>query len=165
MQPPTESSRSSIASRVNDYAKGRDEASNWTEHEERTIQDSFGEGSPLWSLIEDQLPGRSAQEVRHHWLTTSAAVTVPKSAKQRSIRKFTKTGKSTQRKRPGAEDLTAKLGRWDPAEDECLLKAMRIHDRNWSACAKMIPAGDGKQCRARWMSLLVSTGRQQWSSQ
>lgn len=161
MQPPTASPRSSVTTRMLDRDYEWPDKADWTAHENKMIHDSFDEGSALWIFIADQLPGRSAEEIRQHWMQTSTAKSLIKPVKLRSPRK---SGKSSQRRRSGGDELSPKLGRWDPDEDEQLLEAMRTHNRNWSACAKTIPGRDGKQCRARWMSLLVNTGRQQWAN-
>lgn len=162
MQPPTEGSRSSIASRAATFQDTNTEQSDWQSEEDIIIRESFEEGSALWIFIADQLPGRSAQDVRRRWSKTSALSANPCPPKAKSSKR---TGRNLQRRRSGGDELSPKLGRWDPEEDEKLLEAMRVHNRNWSACAKTIQGRDGKQCRARWMSLLVSNGRQQWANQ
>ncbi|KGG51380.1 hypothetical protein DI09_37p170 [Mitosporidium daphniae] len=58
-------------------------------------------------------------------------------------------------------------GKWTPAEDECLRKAVRIYGvAKWSQVQQMVPGRTDVQCRERWSNILdPSLNLGKWSAE
>jgi myb proto-oncogene protein len=135
-----------------------------------------------WVAVATLVPGRSNQQCRHRWLTTTSSLhptdretpvshkgkwTAEEDAKlAKAAEKFGQDWVAVATLVPGRTNqqvryrfftslygtITGSKRRWTQEEDTKLIDAVGHYGEDWGEVAAMIPGRTNLQCRARWLS-------------
>jgi hypothetical protein len=102
----------------------------WTPAEDAKLTKAVNKHGNNWVTVATLVPGRTNMQCRQHWVHTLDR---------------TNTGKE---------------GKWTPAEDAKLTKAVKKYGKDWVAVATLVPGRTNLQCLRRWVGPLnLSNGK------
>jgi myb proto-oncogene protein len=102
----------------------------WSPAEDAKLAEAVKKYGNNWATIATLVPGRMNAQCRHHWVHTLDPAN------------------------------TGKEGKWTPAEDAKLTKAVKKYGKDWVAVATLPPGRTNAQCYHRWVGPLnLSNGK------
>jgi S-ribosylhomocysteine lyase LuxS involved in autoinducer biosynthesis len=150
----------------------------WKLEEDAKLTEAVQKLGENWVAVGVQVPGRTDKQCRHRWVCTldptNGNTGKPRSWKLEEDAKLTeavqKLGKNwvavavlvpgrtneqcRQRWVRSLDPANNVKGKWTPDEDRKLTEAMKKHNKDWVAAAKLVPGRTNEQCRQRWVTIL-----------
>jgi hypothetical protein len=106
----------------------------WTVEEDAKLAEAAEKFGQDWVAVATLVPGRTNQQCRYRWLTTSSSL------------------HPTDREAPASHK-----GKWAAEEDAKLAKAAEKFGQDWVAVAALVPGRTNVQCRYRFFTSLYGT--------
>ncbi|GAB4818505.1 hypothetical protein N2152v2_005551 [Parachlorella kessleri] len=105
-----------------------------------------------WKLIGPAFgrPGWSGKQLMHVWRRRKQRL-AGAAAAQAQVQA---QGQGEGDLGPTPAVVVPRTGKWSAAEDEMLIRAMAVHQRQWSKVALLVPGRSDVQCRERFMNVL-----------
>jgi hypothetical protein len=104
----------------------------WTAEEDAKLIAAVEKFGQVWVAVATLVPGRTNQQCRYRWLTTSSSVELN-----------------------DMETPASHKGKWTAEEDAKLAEAVGEFGHEWVTVAAMVPGRTNQQCRSRWLNSVI----------